>query len=616
MGKTIKAKTTKVFVCQNCAKKFSYKCTLKVHQEKCLKKATAVVATVVKTGKLPVQNAVVQPKMDTCSEADVAVPNQTSVLVSLLKQIDTDRTKTLHQFVLEYNRIVVCNPGIGNTIGEASASKVANWTPKLKEEELHVNWSNSNDVLDALEDWESDCELKGLKPTTICNYFRNWLVLCLWKISRNECHLDVYLNIVQRIADLQHKTHVSYTRENCVVLMDPSSMAQLRNQVVRALRVYQQSVIYPLIKGVLQFRSQTDTKKIDEFGMDLRCWLELSMRFAESVPSRVQNTEYLVLPSCANDVDAKCRLVYDGDCFKRVIIHDKVSKTHQPTELPVGKITSRILLFYIQFCRPQTDSPYVFCSKHGKRWKSCSADVKTFLENKLKIDPLALDSNGRSVHAARHIVLATLSLQIRHKPNRTEILKGMAGLMRHSARTAELHYDPWRPMVEQQTAAEVFSREFGFYREQQQTEFLAETLAPLSPELEQMPFGDPCLQPLSGAVYSTVKRTRDVGVQTGTGTFTSHQLNGPPQCKLCLSDQKLYGPYARQRDKTRFGKYYFMCKQCSQGFKSALFMPLDYVPPNIVDLPSKKPRNLENILKARGERSLTLIETDVARSKC
>jgi hypothetical protein len=579
---------TKGFCCVGCRRSFSYKCTLKVHQTKCSQLKSVVVASVAGHVRLPKGEQTGPEAVDysLCGGNLFAREFMSKPRASV---------DTFEKFLVEYNRLVVSNPSMGKPVCKTTADKISAWVPIINGAEVTVPWGDPSATLDVLDDWENSCELRGLKVGTICSYYRKWAIICLWKVCNQESSVYVLDNIMERVSDLQNRTAVSYTRDNCVTLMDPSKMFNLRNRVVRALRDFQNNVIQPVVASTLTHLGQCDSHKLEVFGLKLRCWIELSMRFAESIPSRVQNTEFMVLPTSTGSAnEVRCKLVYDGDRFKRVVVNDKVSKTHQPVELPVGRVTSRILLFYINHCRPPSSSDFVFCSKQGRRWVTCSRDVKNFLADELCIDPEGIDSNGRAVHAARHIVLASLSVQVRSNPNRTEILKGMAGLMRHGTSTAEKYYDVWRPMIEQKTASEVFEKTFGYQTGEAPVAVKPETLSPLSAELEAMEFIDPYLKPMKDGVFSSKKTTRDVGVQVN-GDVEVGIVSKIPLCSSCQKPQVLCGPYSRKRDKQRFGRYYYNCKECNSPFKCATFMPITWSPHDVLRVSGRKSRNSADI---------------------
>lgn len=489
----------------------------------------------------------------------------------------------------------------------------------LLNEGLHtasVDWTSSEAFDDRMNEKEDEWTARGLKMTTMANYYR-YLSIYGAYVSDMKHSLGEFVHelILERISSLQTASTRATVRENCLTLLDPYSMATLRNSIIDQLNRVQQQHIDPFISEHLLGSSPPRTTDTIRFGEEhLKPWLDLCIRFT-NIPARVQCTIYLQLPS-STDHDYVSKLVLRKGQYVRVINGDKTKHVYQPVAIPLGPILSWYLEFYLRFCRPEPrneqSAKYVFLTKQGSLWKNASKHIKEYMKDHVGMDPCEIDPSGRFVHGSRHIVLATYALRVHFDELK---LRNFALLMRHSIQTAMKFYNVWTDICRSRSAVRDFATvmELPDCKEMNTIE---------TPNMVYSVLGRP-----RGVIRSCMSQfldhynepsfvpqytVKDASTQTTDGgedvliaptpspqKKVQHPNSSVPTCTVCQSPLALHGPCGNSRHK-KFGHYFLQCVQCiphKRITKHAKVYPLGYTPPEHVKSVSSIPRNMKNILK-------------------
>lgn len=447
-----------------------------------------------------------------------------------------------------------------------------------------IDWTYPQDTID---EWLDDQYSRGILPITVVTRLRHVLWLARWKLSNLEnFSMEVIAWLQDTIHDAQSRASISQTSSTSLALLDPYQMAHLRDTLVKRLREEQHTVLDPFIDTFVKYH---DTSTLLAFGLQLRCWIDLAMRFL-CVPLRMQCTIHLVEPS-GEATDYVSKLCFRQDHYVRIINRDKCATSHAPTEVPISHIVSLYLAFYRRHCRPNPLSPYTFQTIRGGQWVRASKDVKDYMQETLGVNPDSIEPNGRFVHGSRHIGLAVYALANNFD---TEALRDLAHLMRHTSATAERYYSLWSSRHQNERAALRFTTSVG-----QENETTVDPSPPYKPVTLGLPnvvvrvflkklFSSEC--PVLGEEVGG--GLCDVSTQTGE----DHSAEPPkahlqaPRCKTCDGWTSVLGPVGTQRD-VHVGCYYMQCIQCHgkrTGKHTLYYFPLGFLPPTRTH--SNKPR--------------------------
>ena len=467
-----------------------------------------------------------------------------------------------------------------------------------------IHWADEGRIIDAIDTWMDD-ELERYEMQTVNNHLRYLKLLVLFR----QAHLDppeVHDAVVEYLVDLVVDTQSSVTRAtttlNMLKLEDPFALAYLRDRVVNTLLREQVEYINPYISHLRDVDRGSSTHIA--FGLRLRNWLELAMRFT-NIPCRIQCSRELQMPE-QDGRDYVAKLVLREGQYCRLINQDKTAASHQPLLLPLGRSLSAYLYLYITYCRT-ADHPYVFETRRGKKWRRPSRDLKQYLQNTLDIPVHDLDPTGRFIHGSRSIMMATFAIGAQFDQQK---MHGFARLMRHSSTTNERFYSMWQQRALANQSIDVFASLMHL-------DFRSHTQAPVSyvpVQLRDAPTSllALCAHGLGSDMADTnvapCYSTRSVGTQTGldesaqevTDMREIDVADTVPACETCgLFSLVLHGPFGSTRRKKYFGRYYLACSTCHLGgdgrfsLPKCIWFPLGYRP--IQASKSNRPRNLKEI---------------------
>lgn len=245
--------------------------------------------------------------------------------------------------------------------------------------------------------------------------------------------------------------------------LDPRCLVDMRNHVVSELNKMQ--VKYDVyIRNFLKDShpgNDDDAQKNLEFGLELRCWLDLAIRFT-NVAHRTQATREMVVPN-SSLTKYVCKLLYKKGLYYRLWYCDKVgtSGNQRPVECSLGTTVSAYMFFYLTYCRPRSsnsskkeegagEQPFVFLEKSGTKWVHLARDVKAYCRTSLNIDPDEVDPSGRFTHFVRHICLASYATACDFNLDK---LQRFATLMRHSVAVMNKYYITWNKWYLSQVSA-------------------------------------------------------------------------------------------------------------------------------------------------------------------
>jgi hypothetical protein len=460
-----------------------------------------------------------------------------------------------------------------------------------------LSFEDDGIIIELIDNWV-DFELQSHSMQTVNNHVRYLKILLLFLQERIDSP-DVEDSIIEYITDLVADTQTTTTRStttlNMLKLEDPFALAAIRDMVVNALLKEQVEYIHPYMISVV------GGTHVD-FGIRLRNWLELAIRFT-NIPCRIQCTRELQMADITTSTYVAKLIARDGQLC-RMINNDKTSSSHQPLLIPLGRSLSVYLYFYTTHCRPETDHSFVFCTRRGAKWTRPSRDLKQYMENILGIQVYEVDPTGRFIHGSRAIMMAVFALGVHFDQQK---MHGFARLMRHSSTTNERFYSMWQNRALSNQAIDVFSDVMGL-------DFTSTTQSPAMYQpirLRDVPprILSAFLQgfvPISNIVpcYGTCS----VGTQTGDEAPTLPESalqeidvsDTQPRCTSCgLFALELYGPFGSMRRKRYVGRYYLACPTCHRNedgrfvLQQCLWYPIGYIP--IQKSNSSRPRNMLEI---------------------
>lgn len=455
---------------------------------------------------------------------------------------------------------------------------------------LVVVTEEAGKIMDDIDAW-MDADVDQHEMQTVNNHVR-YLRIYLLYLDDHCDSPNVDATVLEYMDDLVADTQSSVSREvttlNMLKLEDPFALARIRDTIVNALLREQVDYIDPCIRQ--------DAVDVD-FGVRLRNWLELAIRFT-NIPCRIQCSRELRLPTATTtDLTYVAKLVLRDGQYCRLINQDKSAASHQPLLLPLGPVLSAYLHFYIARCRPaEADHGFVFCTRRGTRWSRPSRDLKRYLETVLGIDVYAVDPTGRFIHGSRAIMMAFVAIGVNFDQPK---MHGFARLMRHSSTTNERFYSMWQQRALSNQAIDVFSDLMGL----DLTVQAPVTYAPV--HLRLPPPGLRIITPETNVV--PYYGTRSVGTQTGVdmATDTDHEVDLAgtiPPCRTCAQQTLvLYGPFGSARRRRYFGRYFLACPACHRNtdgrftLADCLWYPLGHSLTPTQKSQSSRPRNMAEI---------------------
>jgi hypothetical protein len=520
--------------------------------------------------------------------------------------------------VTRYN--VTCSTTV-DTLSASTVSRIEGFATRVRFEqnqtllEVLASCMDDGPIIDLIDSW-MDSELQQYELQTVNNHLRYLKMLVLFHRDHIDSP-DVPDTVVEYLVDLVTDTQSTTTRTsttlNMLKLEDPFALARIRDKVVDGLLREQVEYINPYILQIQPGSTTASSQKVDgshiEFGIRLRNWIELAMRFT-NIPCRVQCSRELQMPETDNvDRVYVAKLVLRDGQYCRLINQDKTATSHQPLLLPLGRLLSAYLHVYISYCRPVTlDHPFVFCTRRGKKWLRPSRDLKLYLATTLGIPVHEVDPTGRFIHGSRAIMMAMFAIGVSFDQQK---MHGFARLMRHSSTTNERFYSMWQHRALSNQSIDVFATLM-------QLDFQSTTL----PHVAYVPV---CLMEPPARVVSLLLSglhsemsslnikpcygTRSIGTQTGDipqedGNQTDVQevnvADTIPACQTCgLFVLELHGPFGSARRKKYFGRYYLACVSCHRtdegrfSLHRCLWFPLGHRP--IQKSKSNQPRNMSEI---------------------
>lgn len=474
----------------------------------------------------------------------------------------------------------------------------------------NISWNDVSNVEHAIFTFEDKCHTKKLQIRTIANYLRQLLTYAryLEETQNTEVHEICLASVMERVHELQSASTRLLIRQNCLAILDPYKLAGVRNNVVDQLNRIQKKKIDPFVSVVLSGSCEPRTPECIKFGVDhLRCWIDLCLRFC-NVPCRMQVTSHMVLPD-HDSGDFVSKLSYRKSQFVRIVNLDKTCKVHQPLSIPVGPYISWYIEFYLRYCRPTSELPFVFLTKNGAQWRQSSKDVKSYLQTVCGISPNQIDPTGRFVHGSRHIVLASYALRVNFDEHK---LRNFALLMRHSIQTAIGFYNIWTDVCRARKAVVDFAQALGLPDCKDMTaietpNMVYANLNRPSAIIRHMMASMMNVQidvESSISIYSV----KDASTQTGpleklTSSAQSNVVQNSssafPNCTTCHQRLRLHGPCGSKRNQY-FGRYFLQCMQCypkKRITRDARVFELGYTPPHGLKSVSSTPRNIKSILQ-------------------
>jgi hypothetical protein len=453
-------------------------------------------------------------------------------------------------------------------------------------------------IVELIDNWlDHQVELHSMQ--TVNNHVRHLKVLLMFlqeQIDSPDVKDYILEYIIDLVADTQTTTTRATTTLNMLKLEDPFALAAIRDLVVNALLKEQVEYIHPYMM------SSIGTDKHVDFGIRLRNWLELAIRFT-NIPCRIQCTRELQMPDVTNSTYVAKLIAREGQLC-RMVNNDKNSSSHQPLLLPLGRSLSVYLFFYMTHCRPDSDHSFVFCTRRGTKWTRPSRDLKRYIEGTLEIPVHEIDPTGRFIHGSRAVMMAVFALGVHFDQQK---MHGFARLMRHSSTTNERFYSMWQNRALSNQAIDVFSNVMGL-------DFTSETQTPAMYQPVRLREVPPQMMSVFQQEFSPTSNivpcygTRSIGTQTGDERPAEiesvlQEINvsdTQPRCVSCgLFTLELYGPFGSMRRKRYVGRYYLACNTCHRNedgrfvLHKCLWYPIGYVP--IQKSQSSRPRNMLDI---------------------
>ena len=441
-----------------------------------------------------------------------------------------------------------------------------------------------------------DDQVTSVQLSTVVQRLRyiRWAV-CYRLNTDNRTDPQILIELDDTITSMQPVATIRTTNTSLLTVLDPYRLVGLHNRIVSGLKKLQTVEIDPFIQGFFVQEHQGPTAESVRFGLRLRCFVELLMRF-NNVPLRVECSRYLQTQEFQG-TDFVAKLVCRKDGWYRLVNQDKTGKISQNTLVPLDSVTSGYLHFYLRYCRRQPSSTTVFQSASGGVWSTISKDLKTFL-SECGVDSEQVAQNGRLIHGTRHIGLAVFSVL---SDFNIEKIRNYATLLRHQLVHVEKIYSPWLRMYQQQQAAAEMLRLKGLGT--------LETKTRVQTEVHHVrdchPVVYSCLKQLHESVFMGPTTevpvrytTRDMGTQTGDQDLEPQALAAPgePQrCLVCDSPTSVFGPLGDSKNSKRFGCYWRQCAKChgSKHNKESFWYPLGVTPK--LASSSTRPRNLSMI---------------------
>jgi hypothetical protein len=477
-----------------------------------------------------------------------------------------------------------------------------------------IPWSKGRRyIMDYLDIWNDAMIQKGSQLHSIANAYRYVLYYAHF-MNMDE---DILEEITERVRHNQQMSTRNIFQRGTLDILDPNQLNQVRNEVVSALVIRQKTVIDPFIRDTLQFPENITKKSLVSFGCEeLRCFIEIALRFC-NVPSRMQVTQYLLMPDTSRDRYV-AKLTVGRRQYARVVYQDKVGKVTQPIAIPCGPIISMYIFFYIRYCRVETDTcDHVFVTKTGALWRDATKSVKEYFASHLHLDISNLDKSGRIVHGARRVCLASYALRCNFNE---EKLQHMACLMRHSLETARTYYNPWIQLHRARMAARVFADVMDLPdKDDMGVDCLESTPFAKIGRMDSTAFRillDAFDQHYGSFTIDKPDRMvvqfRDASCQTSSpgGALAAKSISPKSAntvvpctwiaefCKVHTdTKQSLHGPCGNSRH-AYFAHYFVQCDLCFQRKRinaSSKILPLGWLPPAHVISKSSRPRNMGEI---------------------
>ena len=110
---------------------------------------------------------------------------------------------------------------------------------------MQIPWNMDWEFMDTLEAWEVDNAELSVKTLSV--YFRYIYLYSLWKLSQKETSIYVVNHTFEQVKVYQRKSHSVTNRARCLLMMDPTRLALLRNKIVRQLKKFQLEKIHPFM---------------------------------------------------------------------------------------------------------------------------------------------------------------------------------------------------------------------------------------------------------------------------------------------------------------------------------------------------------------------------------
>lgn len=467
-----------------------------------------------------------------------------------------------------------------------------------------VDWTDPLQVEEVLESHFVQLAetTKTITRAQRARYVR-WLARYLYSVGRTPLCVLEWTD--QLVADLQRAGSRETVEREILAVHDPYYLNGIRSRVVNILREYQSQTLDPVL--LRHYRTGVPSDELLDLGDGMKCFLDLALRFT-NVPLRVQCTASLVVPWFYGP-DFVAKLVNRGDHMVRLVNRDKTA-SRGVLPVPVPRLLSAYLMFYLKYCRVDPSSPMVFQTRRGKRWTRASRDIKRFLSAR-GFDPLQVESNGRFVHGSRHVGLASFALAVDFA---TEPIRGFCTAMRTSLETAHRFYCPWLAQYQAQAALRhVLPKDEAGDGAQ-------------VPVLQLRPPSRVLAAAMQADMLRDLRETTwvpPVCTRVSRGTQTEHDTPGPcaapggtlghgaalPACSRCQSRHVVCGPVANRRH-ANYGQYFTQCRACCpkrQPGPSSRWYPLGVVPSE--RSVSYRPRNMDEIQRFIAEHGTTACHT-------
>lgn len=559
--------------CSHCGRAFKHKVSAKRHEKTCHQAPSSS----------PSRSAAPPP------------PRATRVQHAAFEQQAALRTHLAHcsdfgQWAAEYRR--ARNEEDTPLSAGTEANVVSTWSRYFAP--LEWDWSDHSGVCESVDQWIDEQVKSGsVQLVTTVNHIRHlrWHAMYLYSSGRTDGAVLEFLQ--DTIQSLQAHAHKSTSDQHCIAMLDPYQMSALRDRIMVGLQRQQTEVLHPFMARACQNHGAERDQCI-AFGLQLRCWLDLALRFA-AVPLRMQCTIHLLEPSAPQDHFVS-KLAYRHESYVRIVYRDKSAHAHAPAEVPMGRTISAYLTFYRRYCRAAPQAAHTFQTKHGHVWKRASHDVKEYTRTALGIDPDEIEPSGRFVHGSRHMGLATYALAVNFDSER---LRELAHLMRHSVAVSEKYYSVWTDRKRNERASAHFAATMGIEASEAPAVYKPLVLRTPPPTILQ-----PMLQALWQEMHPHLNPQstfgmRDASTQTGdvAAPMASWVTDSCtlPQCSTCRTTFVVLGPLGQRRH-PKFGHYFAQCLQCDgrrPNSKNTVWYDLGYMPRQLSQ--SHRPRNQKAI---------------------